>query len=392
MRFILPLLFLFSLYGNAQATLRVGEPAPPITVTHWLQNAPAAPNLAGRFVLLDFWATWCAPCLRAVPRLNAWQETLAAEGLTVLSLSDEAPEKIRPVTERAGFETLVATDVSAQTQVAYGDGRRGLASLPFSVLIDDQQVVRWFGSPDLLTEGMLRDFLAGRPLAQPQYLGTPSDRSMEILRQPSLSLSDFSDLRADTGMVWMLHLSEADDQPALSFFFPGTGGFSQSISVKELLRKLFPRRSFVLPESVAGRSFNFGYLDRHPTPDSDARLQAALVAYLGLRSESRTQRTTNYQLRVGRRADLTPDRRPLFSGDTTGPNGEQIFNQCTLPFLAQQLTQATDHYWYFADARAGKYSFTIDMTSTATIIASLKGYGITVTEQRGEREVVRLFD
>ena len=145
------ILVYFTATAHAQLTLRIGDPAPPVTPTDWLRNAPAGTDLNGKYLVLEFWATWCAPCLRLVPHMNSLAQRFDRPELRFLNLTDEPPAVAGPVADRAGFRSLVATDIHGTTQIAFGDGSRGLSSLPFAVLIDRENVVRWFGNPERLT-------------------------------------------------------------------------------------------------------------------------------------------------------------------------------------------------------------------------------------------------
>jgi thiol-disulfide isomerase/thioredoxin len=98
---------------------------------------PSIESMRGRVVLLDFWATWCAPCRIVAPRLGALQARYGAQGLSVLGVSTEDAPEVAAFAQRLPLRYPVAVDRSAETTRAYG-----VVGLPTLVVIDRRGIVR----------------------------------------------------------------------------------------------------------------------------------------------------------------------------------------------------------------------------------------------------------
>jgi cytochrome c biogenesis protein CcmG, thiol:disulfide interchange protein DsbE len=91
----------------------------------------------GKVVLLNFWATWCAPCQVELPRFDAWQKTFGAEGLQVLAISmDDGDAPVRRTVRRLHLDVPVVMG-DAKLGEAYG----GVLGLPITFLIGRDGVV-----------------------------------------------------------------------------------------------------------------------------------------------------------------------------------------------------------------------------------------------------------
>jgi thiol-disulfide isomerase/thioredoxin len=140
-----------------QSQLRLqGEIAPEITVAKWIEQAPLKiSGLRGHVVLLDFWATWCGPCLAAFPHLREWHEKYKDRGLVILGITTYYGRgEGHEMTNAEEFSYLER--FKKQYNLPYGvgvtdtdDNHRvyGISAIPTAVLIDRQGVIR------LLTTG-----------------------------------------------------------------------------------------------------------------------------------------------------------------------------------------------------------------------------------------------
>ena len=90
-----------------------GSPAPEFTLEDLEGNPVSLADQRGQVVLVDFWATWCGPCVQAMPHLQKLHEDHREHGLTVLAIStDQQRDAVPPFLERNSytFPVLYADD------------------------------------------------------------------------------------------------------------------------------------------------------------------------------------------------------------------------------------------------------------------------------------------
>jgi beta-lactamase regulating signal transducer with metallopeptidase domain/protocatechuate 3,4-dioxygenase beta subunit/thiol-disulfide isomerase/thioredoxin len=116
---------------------RVGDPAPDFTARTFSGETVTLGRLQGQYVLLDFWATWCGPCIANLPELARFHDTFAADRrVTILGLSlDDDPAEARRF-----LESRKLTWTQGYLGGQAGDGedilsRYAISSIPTYILI-----------------------------------------------------------------------------------------------------------------------------------------------------------------------------------------------------------------------------------------------------------------
>ncbi len=166
-----------SLHTNA-ATPKVGDAAPEIAIETLLQasagDQATFKSLKGKAVVLEFWATWCGPCVAAIPHLNELADKFKDRGVQFISVTDESKAIIEPFIKKRAIHTWLALDTDRSTFKSYE-----VKGIPHTVLVDQEGKIAGITYPDFLTEAVLDDLLAGKPLQVPD-LGRPLANPMDI--------------------------------------------------------------------------------------------------------------------------------------------------------------------------------------------------------------------
>jgi cytochrome c biogenesis protein CcmG/thiol:disulfide interchange protein DsbE len=151
---LLVLLALSSCYSGSRPP-RIGKAAPDFTIRD-SERAVSLSQLKGKVVVLNFWATWCPPCIEEMPSLVRMQQRMQAKGVTVLAVSvDVDDSNYRRFLKDHNVNLLALRDPDQKSNALYGTFK-----FPETYIIDRNGVMRrkFIGAVDW-TEPEIIDFL-----------------------------------------------------------------------------------------------------------------------------------------------------------------------------------------------------------------------------------------
>ncbi len=120
---------------------KIGAPAPPLNLAKVLQatNATEATwdNLRGKVVVLDFWATWCGPCVAAIPHWNDLAKQFHDKPVVFLAISNEDEPLVTAFLKRKPIQTWVGLEGNLQST----RDRYGIWGIPTTVIVNQDGLV-----------------------------------------------------------------------------------------------------------------------------------------------------------------------------------------------------------------------------------------------------------
>ncbi len=123
-----------------------------IKINRWIHK-PSQEKLEKPLIYVDFWATWCAPCISSMPHTQALEERFGSQVL-FLYISDEPENKIKDFMRRKNYHFYTANDTEHYNYELFN-----IKSIPAAMLLNPKGKIIWQGKPWELDERLLKEFM-----------------------------------------------------------------------------------------------------------------------------------------------------------------------------------------------------------------------------------------
>lgn len=144
-------------------SLSINDPAPPLAIASWSTGEAVTGLEEGRIYVVEFWATWCGPCLMSMPHLSQLQQQYAGQ-VTMIGVTDEPPQKVEafldlPQSEGKTWRDVIqyrlATDDHRATSDAYMRAA-GQSGIPTAFIVGRDGRIEWIGHPMTMDEPLAK--------------------------------------------------------------------------------------------------------------------------------------------------------------------------------------------------------------------------------------------
>lgn len=167
--------------GQGNNRLTVGSDAPKLNIREWIKGEKVEEFKEGQVYVVEFWATWCAPCRKSIPHLTKLQKDFGDSVIFIGISSENDVELIRNFVNEWGekMEYRVAADSNQQTSRDWMTAA-GQNGIPCAFVVGVDKKIAWIGNP-IHPEGELDKVLA--KVADGRYDPTAQKEAQPFLDQ-----------------------------------------------------------------------------------------------------------------------------------------------------------------------------------------------------------------
>jgi peroxiredoxin len=156
---------------------QLGDPAKPLSLVKTVKGTAVdlAAGKGKQVYVVEFWATWCGPCRTSIPHLTELQKRFKDQGVTVVGISDETEDEVRPFVQKMGakMDYSVALDDNRKTSKDYMAAYQQ-NGIPTAFVVDQQGRIAWVGHPMDGLDKAIEQIVAGQydlAAAQKEFAG-----------------------------------------------------------------------------------------------------------------------------------------------------------------------------------------------------------------------------
>jgi uncharacterized protein (TIGR03435 family) len=171
---------------------KIGDVPPTLTLTKTIQGASASDlswdKLRGKVVVLEFWATWCGPCIKAIPHVNDLVEQFKDKPVVFISVTSENEEVVRNFLKTRPINTSIGIDDYEVLNKAFH-----VEGIPHAVIVDATGHIAAITHPATIKPENLDEVLAGKKCSLPEpTIYTVSKSSEEVVPNEAPALFEIS--------------------------------------------------------------------------------------------------------------------------------------------------------------------------------------------------------
>lgn len=290
--------------------LAIGDTPPPLYLEKLLQAPTDAKvdwnSLKGKVIVLDFWATWCTPCVAAIPHMNQLAKDLNDQPVVFISVTDDPVDRIEAFLKTTPMKSWIGIDTNRQNWARFS-----VPSISHTIIIGPDSRVKAITRPENVSAQAVRDVLAGKAIA------LPAKKSGEIDLEWDQNQIDWKD-----GIKPLFNIIIKPVSTEVSGWTSSPTGdhvTADGVLLEVLLQIAYSTDHFHVDWRLPNSTQTYRLAASVPKGrESHLRplLQNALALTFNLKATWQTQEKEVYVLRVSdneliRRAAATPDQEPL---------------------------------------------------------------------------------